>query len=243
MRRAAPLHKSRGDVRVRTAVTLGLLSLATGIALATHLPGPSSGAASGAVSTSHDIAPAAALVAEQGPGPEGDVDGMPSGFERTREGAVAAAAAYVTTGQLLLDLDPLSAERAVRRIAASGYADRFAAATMRQLQAARDALADGSGPIMYRQAVVAHRVESFDADRARVAIWNVGVLAREGVAPPQAGWSISTFELLWEDGDWRIWAETIVPGPAPILNDSVVPATTRQLAGSLEGFVDFASRG
>lgn len=168
-------------------------------------------------------------------------DEMPSGFTRSSDGAVAAAAAYVTNGQALLDLDPLAAERAIREIAAEEYADRLAAETMEQLGAARDALADGRGPIVYRQAVIAYRVEAFNPDRARVAVWNVGVLTREGVAPPQAAWAISTFDLVWERGDWRIWAETIVPGPAPILNDSAAPTTAQQLVAMLDGFAGFVA--
>ena len=218
---------------IRAGVGVGVLSMVTGFAIAAQLSGQG-------VDSAADTAPPPAAKAEQGPGPAGVVDGIPAGFARTREGAIAAGAAYVATGQPLLDLDPVAAERAVRRIAASGYADRFAAETMRQLRAAREALNRGRGPIIYRQAVVAHRVEAFEPGQARVAIWNVGVLTREGVAPPQAAWAISTLDLVWEDGDWRIWAETIVPGPAPILNDSAAPATTAQFTGALEGFVDFA---
>jgi hypothetical protein len=231
--RSAPSYGSHGAVSRRTLVAVGLLSMVTGVALAIQLSGRSAEPAMLRAS-------AAPVPAEQGNGPTKVIDGIPSGFSRTPEGAIAAAAAYVTTGQPLLDLDPLAAERAVRRMAASAYADRFAADTMRQLKDAREALSGGSGPIVYRQAVVAHRLEAFDAGRARVAIWNVGVLTRAGVAAPQAAWATSTFDLVWERGDWRIWAETIVPGPAPILNDSTAPATNAQFTAALEGFVDFA---
>lgn len=120
------------------------------------------------------------------------------------------------TGQALLDLDPLSVEEAVRSMAASASADRQVADTTTQLHRTRDALASGRGPIIFRQAVVAYRVDAFDAQRARVAVWNVGVLTRDGVAPPQAG-------------------------PAPVLNDSTAPATSAQLVQSLDGFVDFGA--
>ena len=234
MIRRDPVRSGRNAVSLRAVVGLGVLSMVTGVALATHV------SSRGGAEASIPPAPAAPVTAELRSGPTDTTDGIPSGFARTRDGAIAAAAAFVTTGQPLLDLDPLTAERAVRRIAASAYADRFAAETMRQLQGTRDALAAGRGPIIYRQAVLAHRVEAFDSSRARVAIWNVGVLTREGVAPPQAAWATSTFDLVWEDGDWRIWAEVVVPGPAPILNDSTAPATSAEFAGALNGFIDFA---
>jgi len=183
-----------------------------------------------------------AAAAQAAPGPRDFVDGIPSGFARSEAGAVAAAASFVTTGQALLDLDPLAAEEALRRMAAADSADRFAGDTLEQLRAAREALAPGSGPIVYRQAVLAYRVEAYSADRARVAVWSVGVLTRAGVAPPQAAWAISTFDLVWERGDWRIWGETIEPGPAPILNDSTAPATTQEFLADLDGFADFGGQ-
>lgn len=233
MKGTAPSYGPRRAVSLRRLVVVGMLSLVTGVALATQLSGGSAESASPRAS-------AAPVPAEQGTGPTNVTDGIPSGFSHTPEGAIAAAAAYVTTGQPLLDLDPLAAERAMRRMAASASAEPFAADNMRQLKNTREALTGGSGPIVYRQAVVAHRLEAFDAARARVAIWNVGVLTRAGVAPPQAAWATSTFDLVWERGDWRIWAETVVPGPAPILNDSTAPATTEQFDAALEGFIDFA---
>lgn len=174
-------------------------------------------------------------------GPARVEHGVPAGFAGTPNGATAAAAAYVCTGQALLDMDPLAAEKAVRQMAAAATADRQVADTMATLREVRTTLASGTGPIVYRQAAVAWRVESFSPHRARVAVWNVGVLARDGVAPPQAGWAISTFDLLWERGDWKVFDERITPGPAPILDDSAAPATAAQLIVSLRRFNDFRS--
>jgi len=176
-----------------------------------------------------------------GSGPMRVEAGMPAGFARTQEGAMAAAASFVTTGQALLDMDAFAAEQAVRQMAASGAADGQVRDTAARLAAARSALAAGSGPIVFRQASIAARVDVWSPERTRVAVWNVGVLSRAGVAPPQAGWAISVFELVWERGDWKVWSETIVPGPAPIPDASAAPATSEQLASALIGFVDLRS--
>jgi len=151
---------------------------------------------------------------------------------------VAAAAGYITTGQTLLDLDPLSVEVAVRRMAADQAADGQVDDTLAGLAEVRRELAGGSGPVVFRQAVVVSRVEAWSPERARVSVWHVGVLARDGVAPPQAGWATSSYELMWERGDWKVWSATVVPGPAPILNDSTAPATARELIAALTGFSD-----
>lgn len=86
------------------------------------------------------------------------------------------------------------------------------------------------------------RVDSFDQERARVAVWNVGVLSRERVALPQAGWAISTFDLAWERGDWKVAAEVIEPGPAPVTNAAAAPATAAEMRRRLAGFVAYGSR-
>jgi hypothetical protein len=220
----------------RVAVAVAVVAFCTGVATVSLVPSRS--AARAVASAQPKPGDNAA-----GVGPEHLTNGIPSGFARTRGGAVAAAAAFVCTGQALVDLDALSVEDAVRSMAASASADRQVADTQNQLRRTRDALASGEGPIVFHQAVVAYRVEAFDPDRARVAVWNVGVLTRDGVAPPQAGWAISTFDLVWERDDWRIWSETVVPGPAPVLNDSTAPATPAQFVQSLDGFVDFGAHG
>jgi hypothetical protein len=176
-------------------------------------------------------------------GPATTIDGAPSGFARTDGGAVAAAVAYVTTGQDLLDMDPLAAEHAVRQMAAESTADQQVSRMLSDLRSVREMLRSGTGPIIYRQACLAARVDRLEGDEARVAIWNVGILSREGVASPQAGWQISTFDLVWERDDWRIRSEIVTPGPAPAMDASAVPATSAQLAAQLDGFQALMSAG
>ncbi len=166
-------------------------------------------------------------------------DAVPTGFANTEDGAVASAAAFVTSGQRLLDMDPLAAEKAVREMSAAASADAQVKEIVGKLASAREVLAPGTGPIVYRQSAIAWKLEGFTPSRTRVAIWSVSVLSRDGVAPPQTGWSISTLDLLWERGDWRVWSETISAGPAPTLDDSTEPATSAQLDAALMGFTDF----
>lgn len=174
-------------------------------------------------------------------GPDHRDNGSGAGFDRTRDGAVVAAAAFVCNGQALLDLDPLAVEEALREVSASSSADGIVVRHLEQLEGVREVLSAGSGPIVFRQSAVAWRVEAFDEDRARVSIWSVGVLSRDGVAPPQSGWSTSVVELVWERDSWRVWGETVTPGPTPIADDSDAPATSAQLSVALEGFTDFGA--
>jgi hypothetical protein len=152
---------------------------------------------------------------------------------------VRAAAAFVCTGQQLIEMSDPEIDAFLRERVTRASAERVVEDNMHEVASLRAALASGTGPTVYREAVVAYRVESFDEDAARVAIWHVGVLARAHVAPPQAGWMISTVDLRWERGAWKVVGEIAVPGPAPILNDGAPPATADELLDDLDGFTDF----
>ncbi|MGD9794604.1 MAG: hypothetical protein AB7V43_14090 [Acidimicrobiia bacterium] len=125
-------------------------------------------------------------------------------------------------------------------MAASGSADGQVAEADAQLRRLREALTDGTGPTRYFQSVLASRIDAYTPEHCSVSVWSVGVLSRVGAAQPQAGWSISTFELVWERDDWKIWHESITPGPAPDLDASAVPASASDLDAALLGFTPWS---
>ena len=132
---------------------------------------------------------------------------------RTEQGAVEAAAAFICNGQVLVDMSADEVDAYLRERVTRASADRLVEEHLHDLDALREALATGVGPTIYRQGVLAWRVDAFDGDEARVVIWHVGVLSRAGIAPPQAGWMISTVDLRWERGSWKVAGEIAVPGP------------------------------
>lgn len=162
---------------------------------------------------------------------------VPAGFERDEAGAVEAAVAYVTCGQALLAMGPTEIDHWVRAMAASSTAQAQVDEVQARVAAVHRALAAGTGPLSYRQAALATRIDEVTAERARVSVWYVGVLSMAGVAPPQAGWAISVVDLVWEAGDWRLEREAVSPGPAPVLDMSSPPATAEELDAALAGFV------
>lgn len=174
--------------------------------------------------------------APDGPGPTGDRWGIPTGFARTEAGAVTAAVGYVLTGGELMAMPPTRVPDAIALMSAEASTGARVTEAQAKLGQLREVLAPGRGATRYLQAVLAVRVEAFSIDRARVSVWSVGVLSRDGAAVPQAGWTTSTFELVWERDDWKVWSEQIVPGPTPDLNASDRPATAADLEARLQGF-------
>ena len=156
--------------------------------------------------------------------------------DATSTGAVAAAVAFVTNGQALLDMDQPDAEETVRDHAAAATADAQVDDLRRLWADIHRALAGGTGPIRYWQAALATRVDGFTPPRAQVSVWHVGVLSRTGVAPPQAGWAMSVVDLAWEQGGWKLERETVTNGPTPILDASAAPITSDKFETVLAGF-------
>lgn len=183
-------------------------------------------------------APPAGPIQASGAGPIRSTEGMPTGYSRSREGAVAAAVAYTTTAsERLLYLDPERAERALRAIAADASGDALVADALAELARAREPLASGRGTTWWVVRPLAVKVGAYSHERARVAVWVVRVLSRQGVVVPQSSWSTETVELVWEQGDWKLWSSDAAPGPTPVLDGSDMPASAAALDAALQGFV------
>jgi hypothetical protein len=228
---AAPRTQDRRRFRIRAAAGAAAIAFLGGVAARGALVDR----AGSRPQTSTVPAPPAAQVT--GPGPAGDVDGAPAGFTRTRAGAQAAAIAYTATlSQRLLYLEPAAAEAAVRAAAAGASEASLTADALDGLQAAREPLAQGTGATWWIVQPLAAKVEAFDTGRARVSVWLVRVLSRQGVVVPQSSWVTETVELVWEDGDWRLWSDTSIPGPTPVLDGSDLPASAAELDADLVGF-------
>lgn len=216
---------------LRLLIAVATTGLVAGLALQNVLPGGTGRSELAVPAPEANPSPAAS------PAGSSPVEaGSAPGTSDRRLAAVSAAIDIVCAGQALLDVDPLAAETIIRELASDAAADELVASTLNGLRQLRTVLAGGTGPVSYRQAALAWRVEAITSTAARVAVWTVGVLSRDGVAPPQAGWSIATVDLVWERGKWRVASETDVPGPAPVLDDSTAPATSAQLDAALDGF-------
>lgn len=166
-----------------------------------------------------------------------ELDHATAGFAQDRAGARDAAVAYTAhLSQRLLYLEPADAEAAVRAVAAAASVDTLVADTRASLAAARGPLAAGTGATWWAVRPLAAKVEAYSPQRARVSVWLVRVLARQGVAVPQSSWATETVELVWENGDWRLWSDTTTAGPSPVLDGSALPVSAAQLDRELDGF-------
>ncbi len=178
-------------------------------------------------------------------GPSSWVDGVPVGWVPTREGAVAAAAAYgkvLSSGWFLSDA--ARRDRALVTMATPGSLAALQSA-QRGLAAAVAAGSFGSG--LGRHAVASvlttgymgYRLDAYqEHESARVRLWAVVVAGNDANLPPQALWGTSTLVLRWA-GDWKLEGAQTVPGPVPIYGQ-VEPSTPADLVAAIRGFEAFA---
>ena len=167
------------------------------------------------------------------------------GWAPTRQGAVAAAAAY---GRLLSSrwflTDAVRRDRALTILAAPG--------SLAGLQTAQRQLAGAlaSGPFgmgleqrgvtsVLTMTYLGYRLDSYQDDLARVALWAVVVAGNDANLPPEAVWATSTLTLRRVADDWKLESAQTAPGPVPIVGQ-VEPSTPADLVAAIRDFEAFA---
>jgi hypothetical protein len=158
------------------------------------------------------------------------------GFSRDEAGAVAAAVAYTGASQRWLYLGDEEIADEVARIATPRSMRSLTSEVVAEIGTARDDLARSSGRVWWLVHPLAWRVESYDADRASVAVWTVTVLSASGVALPQSEWMTVTVDLEWVDGNWRVDAIRDRPGPTPMTGPHDEPWDAEPFDEALAGF-------
>ena len=172
-----------------------------------------------------------------GAGPARVTEGVPVGYSRSEEGAVAAAANYTRVLGDKANLDPAFGERAYPQFAVPAVAEDL-------LRRSRESSASGIGKeavvgegVALRGAPLGYRVESYIDDAATVSVWYVAV----GVGPPHlpmtTAWGTDRISLAWLDGDWKIADISSSAGPEP--PSSVADPADSDLAAAINGFTPF----
>jgi hypothetical protein len=161
---------------------------------------------------------------------------------RSRDGAVAAGVEYATLLARLFPADRARAEQAAADAASAGYRVVLVAAVARQLVPLQRQAAGLPGSTVYRQSVLATRLDTYGPDRARVSVWVLATLAQTGgqvgqQANPVASFATYDLEVVWERAAWRLDGTGQRPGPTPLLDGAPQPAGDFEAA--LDGFTDW----
>ncbi len=163
-----------------------------------------------------------------------DVDGEPVPNAHSAE---TAALALVYD---LLDGGNSPTERAelARWWAAPDYEDELVEKSQATSQNAAEMSEAAGGSVRSDSAVLAVKVAHVDDNTAQVLLWSVAVVSADAVAPPQAIWLTTQYDLVWIDDRWQFAGQETALGPAPgqqVEAETIFDATEFQEL--LEGFV------
>jgi hypothetical protein len=170
------------------------------------------------------------------PGPVNLAAGVPSGFERSEAGAVAAAANYTVVLGGKANLDPAYGETTYHRFALPEARDDLLRRAQDFAATVEDAAHLAADPALaLRAAPLGYRVEQYSADEAIIDVWYAAVGVGTAELPMTTAWGTDRFTLRWAEGDWKVASITGHTGPEP-------PTGTEPdagLAAGINGFHDF----
>jgi hypothetical protein len=223
----------RGTRKRLAIITAVVVTMLTAGGLLTAVGRPDSASQATTPNTDRSARPA---VPPGSAGPIAEVSGVPVGFARDEDGAVAAAIAYATAPQRWLYFTDEEITVAIQEIATPVAAPRLAEEVVADVGMARERLGASPGRVWWFVRPLAWQVESFTQDEARVAVWTVTVLSAEEVAAPQSEWITVTVDIAWVDGDWRIDSVRDTPGPTPVNGQNDQPWDAAPFDDALAGF-------
>ena len=131
---------------------------------------------------------------------------------RTRDGAVAAATAFLQALPWRVLVDDERRAAVVTRFAAAGAGSALDLRVSLGIQGVRDAVA--VAPVVARPVFMGYRVSGFTLNRATVAVWGMALFG-SGAYEPVSQWATSTLDLVWQRGGWRVASMRNRPGPSP----------------------------
>jgi hypothetical protein len=219
---------------------------AAGPAAAPTTPAQAPGATTPATAATTPQAQAGEAAASR-VGPRQVVKGVPVGYQRSQQGAVAAAANYARVLSSAMILDQAKRRAAIQTISAPEALARQQRAFDQAVALLTKGLGVGQagakdGTVLLRAVPVGWRLAAYTGDRAKVAIWVTSVIGALG-GPPQGvpvreAWGTTTVELRWVDGDWKLLNTTTTDGPVPIA-DTATPTAASQLIPEARDFKEF----
>ena len=156
-------------------------------------------------------------------------------------GALDAAARYATVLAQLFPLDPDSARQVLAGDASDAYRATLVATVDSVLVPMQQQMAALSGHPVFRQSVLAEKIDSFAPARAAVSVWLMVVAGQSGVADNAvSSFSTVDLQLVFQAGAWRIDGTGEHPGPSPQMSGA--PTSVDATVAALAGFNDWRPR-
>ncbi|ALC22288.1 hypothetical protein ACH46N_23290 [Streptomyces pristinaespiralis] len=197
-----------------------------------------------------DKAPKAQPTAPSGVRPvKGNAGGIPTGYARDEQGAQSAASNYAVALGSVEMFKPNSRHQIMDTVYTPEAAARLKGpqdvAYSGQFLERLGLDAQGDPPqghtFISRTIPVGTKVEKFEGESARVAVWYTGLIGMSGpdsTDPVSTTWKTWIFDLRWTGNDWKVSADTQHDGPAPLPGD-IAASSSDEISKAVAEFGGF----
>ena len=151
---------------------------------------------------------------QTGYGPFNQKTIIPSKYDHSTEGAVAASSTYISNSPRLFLLKEDSFDSAILSISSSTYGPVIRDAVLATRANAQKIITDDPNTF-YREIPMGYQVITESKDRVQVKVWSVNMLVAKPDFNGNTKSNIHTMDLVWEDNDWKIDNWVNEPGPTP----------------------------
>ncbi|MER5379469.1 hypothetical protein ABT040_04195 [Streptomyces sp. NPDC002688] len=177
------------------------------------------------------------------------VAGIPSGFPHTAEGAQSAAANYAVALGSTGMFNTATRHDIVGTIYTSAAAGRlqgpmdqaYSTDFLSKLGLDADGNAPQGSTFVSRTIPVGTKSKQYSDSDAKVSVWYMGLIGMSGPTstdPVSSTWKTWTFELHWDNDDWKIVTDSQKDGPAPVPGDDKA-ATSDEISKAIEEYGGF----
>ncbi|MEU8981931.1 MULTISPECIES: hypothetical protein [unclassified Streptomyces] len=180
---------------------------------------------------------------------ESKVAGIPAGFAHSEQGAESAAANYAVALGSTGMFKTATRHDIVNTIYTSAAAGQlqgpmdqaYSADFLSKLGLDADGNPPAGSTFVSRTIPVGTKVEQYSDTGATVAVWYMGLIGMSGqrsTDPVSSTWKTWTFDLQWDNGDWKIVTDSQKDGPAPVPGDDKA-ATSDEISKAIEEYGGF----
>ncbi|MFD9601040.1 hypothetical protein [Streptomyces sp. NPDC059970] len=174
---------------------------------------------------------------------------IPSGFAHDEQGAQSAASNFAvalgSVGMFKKDSRHEIVNTIYTAEAAAKLRDpqdsAYSAGFLGKLGLDPDGNAPQGSTFVSRTIPVGTKLEAFEGDTAKVAVWYTGLIGMSGpesTDPVSTSWKTWTVQLSWTSDGWRAVSDTQKDGPAPVPGD-VAASSSDEISKAIEEYGGF----
>ena len=170
-----------------------------------------------------------------GYGPNNTKTLIPSKFDKSTKGAVAAASTYISNSPRLFLFKDQVFSVAIAGISSKAYGPVLEQGVMASRAQAQQIISTDPNAF-YRELPLGYEVVSESEAKVEIRLWSVNMLVAKPDFNGNTRSLIHNMTLIWEDGDWKIdnWLNS--PGPTPRWQSENAPLSVEDFITSIQPF-------